>query len=257
MEREQGHGGSQLPARWVSAVCEILVNQRVCSHSEALELVDTGGISIPNRLIPESRPVVLSTSDVIIHGHPLSEVTKTHHVIHKPAGVSGSLVGSARGLFRGLLPFPLMHIGWSSAIERSTSGLHLLLNDVSLGKQIANHPFERRYSVQLDQAKPLSPSQVQKLLSSIPFSKFTLIPHTMDSSLLPLYSPVGSAFEFTVLTTDQRPHVVRTIFSSVGMKIRSIRLDALAELSLENLGISNPGSVRNVCPEEIRAILRI
>lgn len=194
--------------------------------------------------------------ELFMQGHSVHELLDSHYVLHKPPGVSGFELSTLEGAsFRSYLPYGSMPFGYISPIERSSSGLLLLLNDIRIRNDLERGSMPRRYSVRVAGNNPVTPVMVARMRQSIPFRKSTVIPRELSQAQRPVESPAGSAYEFSVSTTDIRPHAVRTIFGSVGVELSECKLEAIGRLSLESLGLEKPGQVSKVSRDEILRLL--
>ena len=194
------------------------------------------------------------TSDVLIDGHSVEEIASTHFIVNKPPGVSVNATSGTASV-SSLLPFPSMFSGYSSPLERASSGLVLLLNDIELGKRVESTKPLRTFRVSVS-GPPLSPTKIASLQRSIPFSQFEITPLSLgDEDASNILTPIGGARWFTIITRDSRPHLMRTIFSSVGVSLDTCVLESIGGLSLDSLGIHDPGQVKQVTVEQIHQLL--
>lgn len=254
LPNSQGLSGRPLPPRLIAKVTEALVASKICTYTSASELVNSGRVTISDLSTVASNSGAFDRGCILINGHSLEELSRSHYIMHKPSSVSGAVCPMTKDSFRSYLPYPLMQIGWSSAIERSTRGLLFLLNDVELGNYLEKAALRRTYLVTTNSFRPLSPSYIDRLHSHapIPFSKMEIIPHSMAE--LPPNSPIGSACEFTVRTSDTRPHVVRSLFNAIGISPGVIRLESVGGVSLSNFGLIGEGGVQLVSEDEIQKL---
>lgn len=198
------------------------------------------------RMVADGR-VTVQEGKFYLYGHSLEEMSSTNYVMFKPIGVT-TRTNENGVAYNSLLPFPFIPFGYVSPLERSSSGLLLLLNDIDVGRRITGL---RTYNVSLDPTKPLTQTKLYSLGKSIPFVPFEIIPHRCVD--VPIGCPFDSVCSLTIRTFDCRPHLIRTIFNSIGVHPVEVRLESIGKLSLFSLTI--PGDVRTLDISEIKSLI--
>ena len=224
----------------------------------ARRMIEEGRIHIENSSgVALSTDAILDESsnvDIIVDGHNVRELLNCHYVMYKPVGIQvrDSSEGAA---FRSLLEYPRMPFGFVSLMERSVSGLLLLLNDIELGQIITRSRLPRVYQVIVGGSAPVSPAKLHALSSTMPFASFDIQPHPIPRDALPVNAQPGSAYSFTVRTTDSRPGLIRTAFTSLGLKLDKCELESIGPMSLSHFGLTTPGQSVLIKKEQILELL--
>ena len=234
-----------------------IVDSRIMSAVCARRLLDSGCVTLQSEFELERYPKIRGiergiASRVQIRGHLLTDLQTTHYVMNKPAGVSadGNYSWEGVGPF---LPFPTLSFGYTSAIERSSCGVLLLLNDIRIQEIMQTLRPLRKYFVRVDPLHALSPAKVSSLKQGGPFSDVVVEAGSVRS-LLETF-PNGASNVFTVSTRDYRPHLVRTLFGSVGSKVEECRLESIGGVSLTRFELTKPGDSRLVDMDTILELL--
>ena len=115
--------------------------------------------------------------ELFIQGHSVHELLDSHYVLYKPPGVSGFEQSTLeRPCFRSFLPYASMPFGYISPIERSSSGLLILLNDIRIRNHLERGSMPRRYSVRVAGNNPVQPVMIAKINQAFWLRKLTVTP---------------------------------------------------------------------------------
>ena len=136
-------------------------------------------------------------------------------------------------------------------VETSSSGLWIFLNNVDIFKTLVSKHIERRYVVEVEGSSPVPHQHIRNLKSAIPGAEIALHPIPISDSDTSLAFSRNSSFRFIVITRDQRQHVPRTLFGSIGRKLKSCCIESVGNLSLDKLNLKEPGSIREMTTEEL------
>lgn len=223
----------------ICEVSNILSRNMITGSVEARHLVESGRVTL--RIQGKSKQSI-NRENVFLDGHTIDELRRSHCAVYKPAGIS--CVDECRSL----LPFPSVFFGYKTGLERSSSGLVLLINNTKIARMIERSNIERVYYVTVSGDRPVSAKDILRLKAKT------------SSALIDCFggklSNIGAGcFSLRITIRGSPPNKVRSIFNSLGFDLQECRLEAIGNVSLEKLGLQDPKSYKFLSIEEIIKLL--
>ena len=222
----------------ICEVSNILSTNMIAGSVQARRLVECGRVRLGTN--KESKNSLFSPENVFLDGHTIEELRHSHCAVYKPAGISS--VDECRSL----LPFPSMFFGYKSGLERSCSGLVLLINNTQISRMIERSNFERVYYVTVSGDRPLSPKDIIRLKAKTSSEEIDCFGGIVST---------GSCFSLRMKIRGAPPNKVRSIFNSLGFDLQECRLMSIGNVSLEKVGLKVPKSFKFLSIEEIIKLL--
>lgn len=222
-------------------ICEIsniLSRNMIAGSVEARHLVECGRVRLGIK--NESKHSLFLPENVFLDGHTIEELRHSHCAVYKPAGISS--VDECRSL----LPFPSMFFGYKTGLERSCSGLVLLINNTPISRMIERSNFERVYYVTVSGDRPLSSKDIIRLKTTTSSAEIDCFGGKVST---------GSCFSLRITIRGSAPNKVRSIFNSLGFDLQECRLMSIGNVSLEKVGLQVPKSFKFLSIEEIIKLL--
>jgi 23S rRNA pseudouridine2605 synthase len=220
-------------------------SRRACEELIAAGRVEVGGrpVTLGDRVDPER-------DEVRVDGRRISvDPGMRYLALHKPRGVTTTMRDAhAERDLRGFLPkgprvFPV------GRLDRDTEGLLLLTNDGDLAHRLAHprHGVEKEYLVEVEGA-PTS-RQLGRLRRGIELEDGT-------ARALQARSAGGSGGRggVVLVLAEGRKREVRRMLEAVGLPVRRLVRTRVGPVRLGRL---RPGELRELTPEEVRALYRV
>ena len=221
-----------------------LGSRRACE-----ELIRAGVVTVNGRTATLGDRVDPSTDVVAVRGHRVNvDPERRYLALHKPAGITTTLGDRhAEADLRSLLPAGprVVPIG---RLDRETEGLLLLTNDGQLAHRLTHPRFgvEKEYLARVDGLP--SERQLARLRAGVELEDGPARAVSIRS--------VGrsrTSGALRLVLTEGRKREVRRMLSAVGLPVtRLVRL----RVGPIRLGRLAPGEVRELTPEECRALFR-
>jgi len=242
--KERKKVGDPLPKFNENAVRlnKYLSNAGVCSRREADVLIQTGVVSVNDKIITELGYKIAPTDIVKYDGQTLRAEKKQYVLLNKPKGfvctenVEGQK--SVRSLIKKACKERIYPIG---RLEKETTGLLLCTNDSDMVKKLTHpqHKARQIYAVEVD--KPMSQEDMQKLIEGVALEDGT--------SRFEAVEYVGkSTRQLGVEIKNGKYQIVRRTIETLGYKV--IKLDRTAYAGLTKKDLPR-GYFRHLTPEEV------
>ncbi|MFK7899160.1 MAG: pseudouridine synthase [Cyclobacteriaceae bacterium] len=222
---------------------KFIANAGVCSRREADKLIESGEISVNNKVITEMGYKVKQNDTVVHNGKALRAEKLKYIVLNKPKDHITTMDDpeerkTVMNLIKQAGPERLFPVG---RLDRNTTGVLILTNDGDLSKHLT-HPSSEKgkvYQVELD--KPISDEQIELI-----------------SKGLELEDGKVNVDEIAIITDDRldvgielhtgRNRIVRRIFESMGFTV--VKLDRVSFAGLTKKGLGR-GKWRPLTEREI------
>jgi len=219
-----------------------LSNAGICSRREADVLIQTGVVSVNDKIITELGYKVAPTDIVKYDGQTLRAETKRYVLLNKPKGfVSTQQTQGQKTIFSLVKKACKEQIFPIGKLEKDTTGLILFTNDTDIAKKLTHpqHKAKQIYAVEVD--KPMSTQDMQKLTQGVLLedgtSKFESIEYVGKSTR-----------QIGVEIKNTKHQIVRRTIEMLGYKV--IKLDRTVYAGLTKKDLPR-GYYRHLTPEEV------
>jgi pseudouridine synthase len=213
------------------------------------ELIQGGRVTVNGRLAIIGDRVDPARDTVAVGGHVVSTDPGLRYLaFHKPAGVTTTMrdPNAASDLRRFLPPGPrVFPVG---RLDRDTEGLLLLTNDGDLANRLM-HP---RHGVEKEYLAEVEGTTSEKVLARLRRG-VTLEDGMARALVVRTAGRAGGRAALRLVIGEGRKREVRRMLDSVGLPVRRLVRLRVGPLRLGRLA---PGEVRELTPEEVRALYR-
>jgi pseudouridine synthase len=213
------------------------------------ELIRDGRVTVNGRVATLGDRTDPERDRIAVDGHRVSaDPTLRYLALHKPAGVTTTMRDphAASDLRRFLPPGPrVFPVG---RLDRDTEGLLILTNDGELANRLAHprHGVEKEYLAEVEGAP--TERQMARLRRGVELEDGRAVP----VSARPV-ARSGGRGAVRLVMGEGRKREVRRILDAVGLPVRRLVRVRLGPLRLGRL---RAGEVRELAPEEVRALYR-
>jgi 23S rRNA pseudouridine2605 synthase len=214
------------------------------------ELIEQGRVEVNGRVATLGDRVDPARDAVRVDGRAISvDPGLRYLVLHKPRGVTTTLRDPhAERDLRGFLPkgprvFPV------GRLDRDTEGLLLLTNDGDLAHRLAHprHGVEKEYLAEVD-AVP-SQRQLGRLRRGVSLEDGPA--RALEARAV---GRAGGRGAVRLVLAEGRKREVRRMLDEVGLPVRRLVRTRVGPVRLGGL---RPGELRELAPEEVRALYRV
>lgn len=221
-----------------------LGSRRTCE-----ELIRDGRVTVNGRVATLGDRTDPERDRIAVDGHRVSaDPTLRYLALHKPAGVTTTMRDphAASDLRRFLPPGPrVFPVG---RLDRDSEGLLILTNDGELANRLAHprHGVEKEYLAEVEGAP--TERQMARLRRGVELEDGTAVP----VSARPV-ARSGGRGAVRLVMGEGRKREVRRMLDAVGLPVRRLVRVRVGPLRLGRL---RAGEVRELAPEEVRALYR-
>lgn len=221
-----------------------LGSRRTCE-----ELIRDGRVTVNGRVATLGDRTDPERDRIAVDGHRVSaDPTLRYLALHKPAGVTTTMRDPhAASDLRRFLPlgprvFPV------GRLDRDSEGLLILTNDGELANRLAHprHGVEKEYLAEVEGAP--TERQMARLRRGVELEDGTAVP----VSARPV-ARSGGRGAVRLVMGEGRKREVRRMLDAVGLPVRRLVRVRVGPLRLGRL---RAGEVRELAPEEVRALYR-
>jgi len=214
------------------------------------ELIASGRVTIGGRVAILGDRIDPAIDEVRVDGDRISVDPGLRYLaLHKPKGVTTTIRDPhAERDLRSLLPqgprvFPV------GRLDRDTEGLLVLTNDGELAHRLAHprHAVEKEYLAEVDGAP--TARQLSRLKRGVELDDG--VAHAADARDAGRSGERGAV---RIVMTEGRKREVRRMLAAVGLPVRRLVRVRVGPL---RLGALAPGEVRELTPDEVRALHRV
>ena len=226
-----------------------IANAGVCSRREADTLIETGVVSVNDKIVLELGTRVRRTDTVKVGGESLHLEKRRYLLLNKPK----DFITATDDPFHRRTVMTLIKDACKEAIfpvdkmDRNTTGLLLFTNDADLAK-VLTHPrneTKKIFHVHLD--KPVGREVLKKLESGIPLDDGSI--GKVDTASFVTDNPR----EIGVELSSGKPRIVARLFEALEQKIKKVDRVYFAGLTKKDLP---RGYWRFLTDEEVNIIRR-
>jgi 23S rRNA pseudouridine2605 synthase len=201
-------------------------------HSE--EIIAQGRVRINGAVVTEPGTKVEEGDSVEIDGNRIEPLDLRYYILNKPKGyVSVDKDNRGRPYVVDIIPeareagcFPV------GRLDLDTTGLMIITNDGELSQRIAHprHMVEKTYEAVLPGRIP--PRRVMDLGKGVTLEDG----HFVSDIRIDLVAERGNDTLVRLTIHEGKRHVVKRIFRSIGIRLRSLHRSGIGDLGLGDLG---------------------
>lgn len=213
-------------------------------------LIASGRVTIAGRVATLGDRIDPEVDEVRVDGDRISVDPELRYLaLHKPTGVTTTIRDPhAERDLRSLLP-PGPRVFPVGRLDRDTEGLLVLTNDGELAHRLAHprHAVEKEYLAEVDGAP--TARQLSRLKRGVELDDG--VARVVDARDAGRSGERGAV---RIVMTEGRKREVRRLLAAVGLPVRRLVRVRVGSLRLGTLA---PGEVRELTPDEVRALHRV
>ena len=213
-------------------------------------LIASGRVTIGGRVATLGDRIDPAIDEVRVDGDRISVDPELRYLaLHKPKGVTTTIRDPhAERDLRSLLP-PGPRVFPVGRLDRDTEGLLVLTNDGELAHRLAHprHAVEKEYLAEVDGAP--TARQLSRLKRGVELDDG--VARAADARDAGRSGERGAV---RIVMTEGRKREVRRMLAGVGLPVRRLVRVRIGPLRLGTLA---PGEVRELTPDEVRALHRV
>ena len=228
-----------------------LSHSGVCSRRKALDLIQTGHVTVNGaRIVKPSTPINPQQDKVCLDGKLVGVKKFEYILLNKPAGITTTKKDRfAKRTVMDILPKSLCHLHPVGRLDKDTEGLLLLTNDGSLTHKLTHPRFEVEKTYFVQAKGRLQLSDVRRLENGMIIDNIK----TASAKIRDVVSKTDRTdFFFTI--HEGRKRQIRVMMHKVGHPV--LRLKRLTQGPLK-LGSLKPGEFRHLTMAEIEKVQRM
>lgn len=214
------------------------------------ELIAGGRVRLNGRIATLGDRLDPATGSVAVDGVAVSlDPNVRYYALHKPAGVVTTMRDpQGRADIRGYLPSEGPRVFPVGRLDRDSEGLLLLTND----GQLANRLMHPRYGIEKEYLAEVEGSPTDRQVARIR-QGVDLEDGRAHAESARIVGRSGGRVAIRLVMTEGRKRQVRRLLAAVGLPVsRLVRL----RVGPVRLGGLAPGAIRELAPEEVRALAR-
>jgi 23S rRNA pseudouridine2605 synthase len=220
----------------------------VASRRDAMELVQSGRVTVNGQVVKEpSTPVVPGRDKITFDGKLVEAKQFSYILLNKPPGfVTTKEDAHAERTVMDLLPRELQHVVPVGRLDRDSEGLLLLTNDGDLAFRLTHPKFgvDKIYLVWI--GGKMADQKRKRLEHGVMVEGIKTAPCKISD-----YKETDEQSEFLLTIHEGRKRQVRLMMKAVGCAVRYLKRVAQGPLKLSNLPT---GKWRELNPEEIKQL---
>jgi 23S rRNA pseudouridine2605 synthase len=221
-----------------------LSNAGVCSRRDADVLIQTGVVTVNDKIVTEMGYRVALTDKVQYDGETINPETKRYVVLNKPKGFITSIDDPmGRKTVMSLVKkacreriYPI------DRLDKETTGLLFFTNDGDIAKKLTHPQFKAMKLYHVEVSKPVQTEHLEKLMAGIQLEDgktiFTKAEHVKN----------GGGREIGVELHSGKTNVVRRAFEAIGYTV--VKLDRVKYAGLTKKDLPR-GNYRHLSEQEV------
>jgi 23S rRNA pseudouridine2605 synthase len=231
---------------------KVLAEAGVGSRRRMADAIKNGRVEVNGELVDNFRhPVNPETDRVSVHGKPvdLKPRRTVYLMVNKPAGIITTTSDErGRRTVLDILPEKYRHLRLYPVgrLDKDSTGLLLLTNDGELTYRLTHPKFEHEKEYLIHIEGRLKPDEKRKLEKGFELEDGMTYPVAVKE----IKSP--PPFNYSITMHEGRKRQVRRMLANLGYQVLAIKRIRMGNLNLGNL---KEGAIRELNPEEVRALL--
>jgi 23S rRNA pseudouridine2605 synthase len=230
-----------------------LTEAGVGSRRRVADAIKQGKVTVNGELAEGfNYPVDVVKDRVVVEGQTveLKPQRTVYLILNKPKGVlSTTSDDQGHGTVTDILPFNYRHLRLHTAgrLDKDSTGLLLLTNDGRLTYEVTHPRFEHEKEYLVSIGTRLKKSEKQKLEQGVRLEDDM----THEAAVREVSSQ--PTFIYSITIHEGKKRQVRRMFASIGHRVLELKRVRIGGVSLGEL---EEGKVRELSPQEVRALLR-
>jgi len=214
------------------------------------ELIASGRVTLNGRMATLGDRAEPSTALVAVDGVAVNlDPNVRYYVMHKPAGVVTTMRDpQRRATIRAYLPSEGPRVFPVGRLDRDSEGLLLLTND----GELANRLMHPRYGIEKEYLAEVEGLPTNGHLARIR-KGVDLEDGPARAASARIVGRSGGRVALRLVMTEGRKREVRRLLAAVGLPVKRLVRVRVGPVRLGRLA---PGAVRELAPEEVRALAR-
>jgi 23S rRNA pseudouridine2605 synthase len=231
---------------------KVLAEAGVGSRRRMADAIKNGRVEVNGELVDNFRhPVNPGIDRVSVYGKPvdLKPRRTVYLIVNKPAGIITTTSDErGRRTVLDILPEKYRHLRLYPVgrLDKDSTGLLLLTNDGALTYRLTHPKFEHEKEYLIHIEGTLKPEEKRKLEKGLELEDGMTYPVDVKE----IKSP--PPFNYSITMHEGRKRQVRRMLANLGYQVLAIKRIRMGSLNLGNL---KEGTIRELNPEEVRALL--
>lgn len=214
------------------------------SRSEARKWIGAGRVKVNERVVQSPDAWIdLERDRVLLDDQPLEREPRVYLLLHKPVGYLTTYRDpEGRPTVYDLLPDRDRYLFPVGRLDMETSGLLLLTNDAQFAERLTNPDYHVPKTYFVKASKVVSDDELDQLRRGITLR---------DGVTRPAIVERISKSKFHITITEGRNRQVRRMVEALDARVEKLVRVAIGGVVIGDLA---PGSVRELTPDELRAL---
>lgn len=219
---------------------EVLILNHLGTKKQVKKLIKQGKILVDGKAVSEDQEI--NQEEIYYENKQLDNHPLKYYVVNKPSGYVCANKDEKDPCLISLLPDEDLH--YVGRLDRDTTGLVIMTNDLKLRKRLTLPEFHIPRSYYFTCLKPL--------IDLSPFKEGIIIDH--DVKCLPADINMMSSHEGIITLVEGRYHEIKKMFLSLDNKITSLHREMYGGIALDHL---KTGEYRSLNDQEIKHLKEI